>query len=121
MLSATPFAYHFSLDYREGYLFDHPPENKATIGRYGHATSRDEFYIQNFGYRIRNGKLTQPENAISTGILERRFAERLMREGAMSELAGESGGDTGGQTGPYPGRMVVVVRPGPRLKVDTKQ
>jgi len=39
----------------------------------------------------------------------------------MSGLTGESGGDTGGQIGPYPGRMVVVVRPGPQLKVDTKQ
>jgi hypothetical protein len=39
--------------------------------------------IENFGYRMRYGKLTEPENATATGILERRFAERLMREKAM--------------------------------------
>jgi GNAT superfamily N-acetyltransferase len=87
MLSATPFAYHFSLDYAEGYLFDFPPENTKTVGRYNHASPRSQFYMENFGYRMRTGKLTAPENATATGILERRFAEKLMREGAMSGRA----------------------------------
>ena len=87
MLSATPFAYHFSLDYAEGYLYDFPPENQKTVGRYNHPSPRSLFYMENFGYRMRTGKLTAPENATATGILERRFAERLMKSGAMSGRA----------------------------------
>ena len=84
MLSATPFAYHFSLDYAEGYLFDFPKENTNTVGRYNHASPRSQFYMDNFGYRMRVGKLTTPENATATGILERRFAQNLMKSGAMA-------------------------------------
>jgi hypothetical protein len=82
-LSATPFAYHFSLDYAESYLFDHPKENEKTVGGYNHASSRSKFFMENFGYRMRYGKLTQPENATAAGMLERMFSERLKKEGAM--------------------------------------
>ncbi len=80
-LSATPFAYHFSLDYAEGYLFEFgaEPESRA----YNTPSPRDRFYVENFGYRMRYNKLTKPENAAATGILERMFAERMKREGAM--------------------------------------
>ena len=77
MLSATPFAYHFSLDYAEGFLFDHGPEPDSRA--YNTPSARDRFFVENFGYRMRTGKLTQPENATATGILERRFAEKLMK------------------------------------------
>jgi len=80
-LSATPFAYHFSLDYAEGYLFEHGPEPESR--GYNTPSARSRFFIENFGYRMRYGKLTQPENAAATGILERMFAEKLKREGAM--------------------------------------
>ena len=87
LLSATPFAWHFSLDYAEGYLFDHGPE--PTSRAYNTPSARDAFYITNFGYRMRTGKLTQPDAAAATatGILERRFAEKLMKEKAMSGRA----------------------------------
>jgi hypothetical protein len=85
LLSATPFAYHKSLDYAEGYLFDHGPEPQNR--GYNTPSARDRFFIENFGYRMRNNKLTQPENATATGILERRFAEKLMKDGAMSGRA----------------------------------
>jgi hypothetical protein len=87
LLSATPFAWHFSLDYAEGYLFDHGPE--PTSRAYNTPSARDRFYIENFGYRMRTGKLTQPDAAAATatGILERRFAEKLMKEKAMSGRA----------------------------------
>lgn len=80
-LSATPFAYHFSLDYAEGYLFEHGPE--PTSNAYNTPSARGKFFMENFGYRMRYGKLTQPENATATGILERMFAEKLKRDGAM--------------------------------------
>ncbi len=82
MLSATPFAYHFSLDYAEGYLFEHGEEPQGSA--YNTPSARGKFYIENFGYRMRYGKLTQPENAAATGLLERLFAQNLMKSGAMS-------------------------------------
>lgn len=87
LLSATPFAWHFSLDYAEGYLFDHGPEPTSTA--YNTPSARNQFYVENFGYRMRTGKLTQPDAAAATvtGILERRFAEKLMKENAMSGRA----------------------------------
>lgn len=84
-MSATPFAYRESTDYAEGYLFDYPPEPKS--GAYNTPSARGRFMMDNFGYRMRYGKLTKPENMTATGILERRFAERLMREKAMSGRA----------------------------------
>jgi hypothetical protein len=58
MMSATPFAYHFSLDYAEGYLFEFG-EDKGT--GYNSPTGRDAFYMQHLGYRKRVGKLTKPD------------------------------------------------------------
>lgn len=78
--SATPFAYRKSVDYGSGYLFDYP---KVESRGYNTPSPFGQFMIENFGYRMRYGKLTEPENAVATGILERRFAERLMREGAV--------------------------------------
>jgi hypothetical protein len=80
-MSATPFAYRKNVDYGSGYLFDYPPQN--TSGAYNTPSPFGQFMIENFGYRMRTGRLTEPENATATGILERRFAERLMREKAM--------------------------------------
>jgi hypothetical protein len=79
-MSATPFAYRESIQYGNGYLFDYP---KVERTGYNTPSPYGQFMIENFGYRMRTGKLTKPENATATGILERRFAERLMREGAM--------------------------------------
>lgn len=85
LLSATPFAYHFSLDYGEGYLFDFPADPPSR--GYNTPSGRSAFYMDNFGYRMRYGKLTKPENPVATGILERQFAERLSKSGAMSGRA----------------------------------
>jgi hypothetical protein len=79
-MSATPFAYRESIQYGNGYLFEYP---KVERTGYNTPSPYGQFMIENFGYRMRTGKLTKPENATATGILERRFAERLMREGAM--------------------------------------
>jgi Inorganic Pyrophosphatase/Type III restriction enzyme, res subunit len=79
-LSATPFAYRKNVQYGHGYLFDYP---KVEARGYNTPSPYGQFMIENFGYRMRYGKLTEPENAAATGILERRFAERLMREKSM--------------------------------------
>lgn len=81
MLSATPFPYRFSVDSAEGYLFDYPKEGER-IG-YHTRDGRDMFFIQNFGYRIRYNKLTQPEAGVDNNLMERSFAKKLQDEGVM--------------------------------------
>ncbi|MEN6536464.1 MAG: DEAD/DEAH box helicase family protein [Bryobacteraceae bacterium] len=83
-LSATPFPYHFALDYADGYLFDYGTEDGAG---YNSGDGRARFYMSNFGYRMRYNKLTQPESAVDTGLMERQFFERLRKEGAVSGRA----------------------------------
>jgi hypothetical protein len=80
-LSATPFAYDKTVDYAEGYLFDYPEGNSA---RYNQASGRDLFFVQNFGYRMRYNRLTEPEAGVNSEVLERQFHEKLKREGVLS-------------------------------------
>ena len=86
MMSATPFAYHFSLDYAEGYLFDYGPEPKNR-GAYNAPDSRGAWYMENLGYRMRTGKLTAPEADVNLDVMERQLHEKLKREGALSGRA----------------------------------
>ncbi|MEE0722171.1 MAG: DEAD/DEAH box helicase family protein [Caecibacter sp.] len=53
-LSATPFSYIQNLDYANGYLFNYSDYGEGTKGGYNDHTGRDEFYIQNFGYKRDN-------------------------------------------------------------------
>jgi len=81
-LSATPFAYHTSLEYAHGILFNPLNAHKFDIqemykiDRY--------FYVKNFGYRIRYNKLTIPESGVDVGLMERNFNEKLKTEGVLS-------------------------------------
>ena len=80
-LSATPFSYHFSLDWAEGYLFDYMSpsvsvDDQGNLAE-GFSKAREHFYMGNLGYRKRYGKLTRPEAKVDTGVLERQFAENL--------------------------------------------
>jgi len=70
LLSATPFAYVKNIAYANHLLFYAPDKNK--------------FIIDNFGYRVRHGKLTIPDAEVDTGLLERDFSDRLQSGGAMS-------------------------------------
>ena len=81
MLSATPFAHHFSLDYAEGYLFDFPKDNNG--GGYNRAEGRDKFYVENLGYRMRYNRLTKPDAEVRTDILERDLHEKMKKSGAI--------------------------------------
>jgi hypothetical protein len=80
MMSATPFAYHFSLDYAEGYLFEFG-EDKGT--GYNSPTGRDAFYMQHLGYRKRVGKLTKPDADVKQEIMERQLHEYLKKTGSL--------------------------------------
>ena len=80
-LSATPFAYHFNVDYAEGYLFDFTGEQRAG---YNQPSPRDAFYIQHFGYRMRTGKLNKPDANVDVGLMEIQFNGWLKREGSLS-------------------------------------
>lgn len=86
-LSATPFAYVKSTDYAEGYLFHHaePGERftNRTDGGYNSGDSRDNFYMQHFGYRMRYNKLTQPEAGVNSELMEQNFNQHLKDTGAL--------------------------------------
>ena len=81
-LSATPFAYVKNLDYAEGYLFDY--DKSKVGGNYNEANGENDFFIKNFGYRMKNNKLTRPDAEVNSGVMERQFHEKLKKEGAIS-------------------------------------
>ena len=80
-LSATPFAYVKNTDYAEGYLFDYPADGTINGSR---QSGQAFFMVENFGYRIRYHKLTQPDAGVDTGVFEREFHEKLKRDGVLS-------------------------------------
>lgn len=114
-LSATPFAYVKAVEYGEGYLFDFDKEQseagKGRIGGYNKPDARQEFFIRNFGYRMRTGKLTEPDAGVNTEVMEREFHERLKREGALSARALEVDRDYD--------RKFVLVADGVGAQIDT--
>lgn len=82
-LSATPFAYHSSLDYANKLLFDYEQDYTPTFG-YNAPSARQAFFIRHFGYRMRTGKLTEPDVNVDVDLMERRFHEWLKKTGAVS-------------------------------------
>jgi hypothetical protein len=80
-LSATPFGYEKNTHYAEGFLLKYGPE--PTSGAYNTPDARGQFLIENFGYRMRYGKLTKPDAAVNTEHMEIEFNSRLQREGAL--------------------------------------
>lgn len=81
LLSATPFAYEKSIDYAEGFLFDYPERQRSG---YNEPDGREAFMIEHFGYRMRYGKLTQPETDVDSGLMQRNFNSWLKRQGVLS-------------------------------------
>ena len=81
-LSATPFAYEKNVDYAEGYLFDYGPTD--TGGGYNSGGAFERFMMQHFGYRMRTNKLTEPEQEVNRGLMQRQFNSWLKKEGALS-------------------------------------
>ncbi|EXB47319.1 type III restriction enzyme, res subunit [Acinetobacter baumannii 146457] len=87
-LSATPFAYIKTVDWAEGYLFNFKaPQaqyDNDSSGGYNSGGAREQFYMSNFGYRMRYNKLTRPVGGVDEGVFERQFAETLKKSGAMA-------------------------------------
>lgn len=77
-LSATPFAYVKSIEYGDGTLWDVQdyPGYKHTYLGYNQPVGFDKFLCENFGYHMKNGKVTKPDADVDTGILEREFFEK---------------------------------------------
>ncbi|MES3674452.1 DEAD/DEAH box helicase family protein [Halomonas elongata] len=84
-LSATPFAYRKSIDWANGFLFDYAEGQAAIDGQpsYNEGDYRERFFMENFGYRMRTNKLTEPEGEVDLGLMERNFNQRLKDAGAM--------------------------------------
>lgn len=86
-LSATPFAYHKSLKYGDGCIFEisqHRIEKKEEYAGYNTPTGFEKFLVENFGYRMRYNKVTYPEKEVDVSLLERAFFEFLVEKGAAS-------------------------------------
>tara|TARA_R110000772_G_scaffold19922_4_gene55399 strand:+ start:1771 stop:4305 length:2535 start_codon:yes stop_codon:yes gene_type:complete len=86
-LSATPFAYHKSIKYADGCLFDINEtidEGYKDHPSYNEPIGFDNFLVQNFGYRMRYNKVTIPESGVDVNLLERQFFEKHREMGVMS-------------------------------------
>lgn len=85
-LSATPFAYHKSIQYADGCLFDIEEciveENRSY--KYNEASGWEKFMVENFGYRMRYNRCTIPESGVDVNLLERNFFEKFREQGVMS-------------------------------------
>lgn len=77
-LSASPFSYHKNLTYGDGYLFT----IRETLDQ--DKKEYNDFFIRNFGYRIRYSKLTLPETGVDVSMMERLFHSSLIKAGAVS-------------------------------------
>lgn len=79
-LSASPFAYHKNVDYAEGYLFDY--ENVDSTA-YNVAGGIDKILVDDFGYQMKVNKPNKPDANVNIDLMERRFHEKLKKEGAV--------------------------------------
>lgn len=85
-LSATPFAYHKSIMYADGTLFNAEETleiEEDTYKSYNEPNKYESFMIENFGYQMRYGKLQIPETGVDVSLLERNFFENMSEKGIM--------------------------------------
>lgn len=86
-LSATPFAYEKTIDWANGCLFDYnegQPSEAGSFRGYNSGSNRDRFFMQHLGYRMRYGKLTQPDAKVDSGLMQRQFNTWLKKKGSLS-------------------------------------
>lgn len=87
-LSATPFAYEFTVDWANGYLFDYnegQASDRTEFRGYNQGSNKDRFFMTHFGYSMRYNKLTKPDaSKVDTGLLQRNFNTYLRKTGALS-------------------------------------
>lgn len=82
-LSATPFSHVSNVDYANGYLFDYGDYGSKTNSGYNATNGRENFFVQNFGYRMRYNKLTKPDAEVDNSLMERQFHDKLVKDGAL--------------------------------------
>jgi len=83
-LSASPFSYEKSVRMAQGYLFDWG-KNFVESGGYNAPSAYQAFMIQHFGYRMRQGKLNEPDGTkVDRGYMQRQFNTWLKREKVLS-------------------------------------
>ena len=86
-LSATPFAYEKTVDWANGYLFDYNEGRGDELNQfrdYSEGSNHDQFFMQHFGYRMRYGKLTEPDSKVDRGLMQRQFNGWLKKRGAVA-------------------------------------
>lgn len=85
-LSATPFAYHKSIRYADGCLFniEETIEEPEYDRSYNAANGWEKFLVEHFGYRMRYNKCSIPESGVDVNLLERNFFEKYCEAGIMS-------------------------------------
>lgn len=85
-LSATPFAYHKSIKYADGTLFDieETIEDAPPTSGYNPPSRYDQFMIEHFGYQWVNSKLTRPDVGVDESLMEREFFEKYKEQNVMS-------------------------------------
>ncbi|MEL6614122.1 MAG: DEAD/DEAH box helicase family protein, partial [Bacteroidota bacterium] len=85
-LSATPFAYHKTLQYADGYLFTSPVDADRQ-GEYNQAQHFDLFLQRHLAYYMKTGRLNAPPPDVDTSLMERELHERFRNAGAISGRA----------------------------------
>lgn len=86
-LSATPFAYHKSIKYGDGTLFnieEHIAPKENAYRSYNDAPPFGEFLMKHFGYQMKYNKVTIPEKGVDTNLMERQFFENMKKTGIMN-------------------------------------
>lgn len=87
-LSATPFAYHKTIKYCDGLLWDIEETFGNEDDRYNYGYNQafgfDKFLVDNFGYQMKNNKLQKPDVEVDVSILEREFFEKASEQNLMS-------------------------------------
>ena len=83
-LSFTPFAYDKTIDWANGYLFDYEEGGRAEGDAYNSGDSRERFFMQHLGYRMRYNKLTAPDAKVDQGLMRRQLNSWLKKRGALS-------------------------------------
>lgn len=91
MLSASPFAYVKALVLGDGCLWNiNESDNVKDLlhteyfGGYNQPDYYENFFMENFGYRMKNNKLTIPEYGVDLNLMERTFYEKQKKLGAIS-------------------------------------
>ena len=81
-VSATPFAWEKNTRWAHGYLFDFPVARE--VGSYNAPGPYEKFMMQNFGWRMRTNRLTEPDEKVDRALMQIQFNMRLRKEGVLS-------------------------------------